>query len=69
MSLEQGGLFDIGPPYGALWQSPHAEHRVGTNADVSKGNVGAERHQSLAVLFREHGAEVLPEGNHWHLTF
>jgi hypothetical protein len=67
ISLEQGGLFDIGPPYGALWQSPHAEHRFGTNADVSKGNVPAERHGWLEALFISKCGTPHHHSTHWHL--
>ncbi len=36
MSLIFGGLFDIGPPYGAFWSPPHTLHRVGKSADIDR---------------------------------
>jgi len=33
-SLERGGLFDIGPPSGAFWQTPHPTHRKGGEIDI-----------------------------------
>lgn len=36
MSLEWGGLFDIGPPDGAFWSTPHKSHRKGTSVDIDR---------------------------------
>ncbi len=36
MSLQWGGLFDIGPPYGSYWIPPHKSHRKGTSVDVDR---------------------------------
>ncbi len=40
MSLESGGLFDIGPtiqfPSGRFWDTPHKLHREGTGIDIAK---------------------------------
>lgn len=33
-SLERGGLFDIGPPNGPFWQTPHPTHRKGGEIDI-----------------------------------
>jgi hypothetical protein len=66
-SLPNGGLFDIGPPYGSLWQSPHSYHRFGTNCDVRKSTVPQDRWESLQVIFERYGT-FAPEGDHWHLT-
>lgn len=69
-SLPLGGLFDIGPPYGTLWNPPHSEHRFGLNCDVSKSNVPQARWGRLQEIFFENGSlNTLDEGNHWHLRF
>jgi hypothetical protein len=69
-SLPQGGLFDIGPPYGNLWSMPHIEHRIGINCDVSKSNVSQDRWAILEQIFRDNGSSNFEdEGNHWHLRF
>jgi hypothetical protein len=36
MSLEDGGLFDIGPPDGLFWNTPHKAHRTGYSFDISR---------------------------------
>jgi hypothetical protein len=36
MSLEQGGLFDIGGNYGSFWATPHKSHRKGTSVDIDQ---------------------------------
>lgn len=36
MSLPKGGQFDLGPPLGVFWASPHKAHRRGTGADISR---------------------------------
>ncbi|HZD05890.1 MAG TPA: hypothetical protein VE173_13270 [Longimicrobiales bacterium] len=73
MSLERGGLFDIGPPYGVFWHTPHDEHRLGTNCDVKKtdpGGVPLERRTWLEAKFIQHGSNnTYEEANHWHLRF
>jgi hypothetical protein len=69
-SLVQGGLFDIGPPFGALWASPHLEHRLGRNCDVPKSNVPQANRATLEQIFANNGSpNFLDEGNHWHLRF
>jgi len=36
MSLEFGGLFDIGPASGPFWSTPHISHRIGKSVDINK---------------------------------
>ena len=62
-SLIQGALFDIN----ANWITPHIEHRLGTNCDVSKSNVPSDRWSNLQQIFSANGADFLDEGDHWHL--
>jgi hypothetical protein len=69
MSLPNGGLFDIGPPYGQLWQTPHSEHRLGLNCDVDKNSETSSRSAFLEDLFGLHSPNLLDEGSHWHLRF
>ncbi len=65
-SLPQGGLFDIN----ANWATPHAEHRFGTNCDVSKSNVPSDRWATLQTIFANNGSpNFLEEPDHWHLRF
>ena len=73
-SLHDGGLFDIGPRSSCVgcqfWNTPHIEHRLGKNCDVSKGNVPSGRWNALENLFRANGSNgFLDEGDHWHLRF
>ena len=70
MSLSVGGLFDIGPPKGVLWATPHDEHRLGKNCDVSKSNVPSSRWTALTTIFTNNGSpNFLAEADHWHLRF
>jgi hypothetical protein len=70
MSIPWGGLFDIGPPYGSLWQSPHAAHRTGRNADFPFQYLGTSQQQALfASIASFYGGNPASEGNHYHLTF
>ena len=69
MSLARGGLFDIGPPFGTLWNTPHVEHRLGKNCDVSKSNVASSRWNALEIIFTENNVAFLEESDHWHLRF
>lgn len=71
MSLPMGGRFDLGPGYGgSFWSPPHSAHMQGLNADIPYQYLGSteqrERWRQIAV---EHGANPLPEGNHYHLRF
>jgi hypothetical protein len=73
-SLPRGGLFDVGPtvkhPEWQLWQTPHDEHRFGTNCDVSKSNVPDGRWTALTTIFANNGSpNYKPESDHWHLRF
>ena len=73
ISLVRGDLFDIGPepscPGCVLWQTPHVEHRLGANCDVSKSNVPSGRWDTLEGIFLDNNATFLEESNHWHLRF
>ncbi|MBI4824627.1 MAG: putative metal-binding motif-containing protein, partial [Nitrospirae bacterium] len=40
MSLEWGGLFDIGPPQGSYWSPPHKSHRKGISVDIDRSALG-----------------------------
>jgi hypothetical protein len=65
-SLIQGGLFDIN----ADWTTPHVEHRLGINCDVSETNIPAANRPTLTAIFTNNGSpNYLDEGNHWHLRF
>lgn len=83
MSLSQGGLFDCFPckgpggVSGTPWNTPHAEHRKGMNADVSfrsfEGLTSKERATRMNAtkkLIRD--SEFIRIGlehaSHWHLT-
>lgn len=72
MSLNWGGLFDIGRPYGVFWQSPHNEHRWGLNVDVGTSNLGNYRnlfYNIAAMNGAADGGPILDEGDHFHLRF
>src|SRR5260370_33187349 len=65
-SLPQGGLFDIN----ADWHTPHIEHRLGINCDVSETAVPVANPTTLVTIFANNGSpNYLDEGNHWHLRF
>ncbi|HXE91161.1 MAG TPA: hypothetical protein VNK82_09380 [Terriglobales bacterium] len=65
MSLETGGVFDIGNN----WQPPHGEHRFGVNVDLDTAFVNPEQRRELPRLMRLAGLRgPLDEGDHWHLT-
>lgn len=62
MSLQFGGLFDIG----AGWSPPHRSHRLGTDVDLRL--VPARHRQALRHLIKQSGINtILVEGDHWHL--
>lgn len=70
MSLAKGGLFDIGPPYGSYWNTPHSEHRVGKNCDLSNIlSIPSSHRPDLADVIGQNGGTYLDETNHWHLRF
>jgi len=69
-NLPWGGRFDVN----GNWTSPHAEHRVGINVDLSSKSVPAERKPALREMARRSGFDILVHrelggANHWHLTF
>jgi hypothetical protein len=69
MSLQTGGLFDIT----GAWMSPHSEHRLGINCDVTASRVPSANRSTLLAIFLIRGStrtgdEVLSL-NHWHLRF
>jgi hypothetical protein len=51
MSLPWGGLFDIGPPYGSFWSSPHGLHRAGKSVDIDRANVNQRRLNDIASRY------------------
>lgn len=69
MSLIWGGLFDLNHN----WRPPHAEHRFGNNADVSKKWVRKGNREKLVRMMCKY-AQVYSEGDgvneapHYHLT-
>lgn len=74
MSLPLGGLFDIGPPNGNFWQSPHTLHRRGLNADMPFQYLGTleQREMFRQIASAKNGSpEAHPPNapNHWHLGF
>lgn len=75
MSLEKGGLFDIGPtpshPEWKLWYPPHDKHRKGKNCDLDNIDEGMGHLEDLKILIEgpPYNGNVHPEPNHWHLTF
>jgi murein endopeptidase len=71
MSLPWGGMFDIGPPYGSYWNTPHGTHMAGLNADLPFQYLGTalqrERFRQIAEFWL--GYPDVHNGNHYHLTF
>lgn len=69
MSLVWGGLFDIGPPYGIFWQTPHIEHRLGNHVDI--GIVPVEHQPQLIEIMCKYAYAYLVEKTppHYHLSF
>jgi hypothetical protein len=73
-SLEEGGLFDIGPvvprapdkpPY-EYWRPPHLSHRFGVDVDMAF--VPLRNRDEFARLARQAGfIKIIREGNHNHL--
>ena len=65
ISLQFGGLFDIG----AMWGTPHKIHRLGTNVDLRL--VPVEHRQTLRQIIHGSGISniyVEESPPHWHLT-
>jgi hypothetical protein len=73
ISLEQGGLFDVG---GTQWDLPHGYHRRGTHADIRTKYASRqvfprklqERMHALWRVTLHHGIPV-NEDDHLHLNF
>jgi hypothetical protein len=73
ISLEQGGLFDVG---GSQWNIPHGYHRRGTHADIRTKYASRqvfpkklqERMRALWRVTLHHGVPV-NEDDHLHLNF
>jgi hypothetical protein len=67
ISLEQGGLFDIGDG----WNVPHREHRVGLTADMrSPPPARSALIQQMLIAAGITGPlliHVPPDAPHWHL--
>jgi murein endopeptidase len=67
ISLEQGGLFDIG----GGWNVPHREHRVGLTADMrSPPPARSALIQQMLIAAGITGPlliHVPPDAPHWHL--
>jgi len=71
MSLENGGLFDIGNN----WQTPHRSHRLGRSADIgftgiNQNNqcVNLNQRQLRNIITDYAGDDTLIEGDHYHIT-
>ncbi|MBU1600026.1 Ig-like domain-containing protein [bacterium] len=72
MSLEWGGLFDIGPPYGQFWHIPHKFHREGRNADVDDVTTGGKdvnKKWLKKIVTQDLKGSFLYHAGHFHLTF
>ncbi len=50
ISLEWGGLFDVGPQGGAFWSTPHESHRRGTGVDIDRKAYDPEEGEFIEVL-------------------
>jgi hypothetical protein len=73
MSLNWGGVFDLGPRYsGQYWQSPHAEHRLGLNVDLPfscNNNLQTMYNIALANGGGAGPGGILVHSDHYHLRF
>ena len=74
MSLVKGGIFDYcscPTCNGGHWQTPHSQHRVGRNCDLSniEDYNTTQRNTLQSIIEQDYGGDVDPEGDHWHLTF
>ncbi|MDE3058448.1 MAG: penicillin-insensitive murein endopeptidase [Bacteroidota bacterium] len=70
MSLPWGGLFDINND----WSTPHAEHRVGINADIGFNGIGENdgctplnKHDLLGQISKYTNGTPYIEGDHYHI--
>jgi len=65
-SLEEGGLFDIGPPLGKFWEPPHKAHRFGVDVDINL--IPPKRLVMFQQMARAAGFIIfIAEGDHYHL--
>jgi hypothetical protein len=79
MSLVWGGLFDCGSSCnGTWWNTPHSEHRNGTNMDLSFDCLEngsrrrlreSERDQLMEILAQNHVYIGFTHSDHWHLVY
>ncbi len=65
LSLVHGGIFDIN----GTWAPPHITHRIGNTLDLRNSNLNAFHQLIIRPIITRNGANILNEGNHWHLTF
>ncbi|MBL8058569.1 MAG: hypothetical protein JNK29_17830 [Anaerolineales bacterium] len=65
LSLAAGGLFDIKGD----WAPPHKTHRMGQTLDFRTNHLNDLHRRVARPIIEAHGATVLNEGDHWHLTF
>jgi hypothetical protein len=70
MSLEYGGLFDLGNN----WMRPHGEHRRGINADIGFSGISntnqcvtINRRQLRILIFQHTQVQPFIEGDHFHI--
>jgi len=73
MSLNWGGVFDLGPGYGGqYWQSPHGEHRLGLNVDLPF-SCNSHRQTMFNIAMANGGGAgpggILVHPDHYHLRF
>jgi hypothetical protein len=71
MSLPWGGMFDIGPPYGSYWHTPHGTHMAGLNVDMPFQYLGTlqQRARFRQIADAWQGNSEIHDGNHYHLSF
>lgn len=74
MSLNWGGVFDLGPRYrGTWWNGPHGEHRKGLNVDLPFSCLDPYRQTAYNIAVANGGGDgpggVLVHPDHYHLRF
>lgn len=74
MSLNWGGVFDLGPRYnGTWWNGPHAEHRKGLNVDLPYDCLSPDQTVALNLAIMHGGNDgpggILYHPDHYHLRF
>jgi hypothetical protein len=74
MSLEFGGLFDIGNRWQTALREAHAEHRIGENADIGFTGINAQNRcvnvnkQELTRSIRSYTAGTTrTHDDHYHI--